>query len=303
MKRLATAVVLIPVVLAVVLRAPLPLLAVVVAAVAVLTTREFLDLAQHYGVQPFRKPTYVFVILVFAAVALGSVGGQSKPLMTASATVFGVGMAVVLAVFVFLAAGMLRGKLATGLPAAATSVFALAYIAIPLAMLVQLRGMWVTAVPGALWVVYLLVVVWVGDTFAYYVGRAVGRHKLAPRISPGKTWEGTIASFVGSIAAGTLVMSKVYAISRGLAGIGLLAPAQTYRAFVEPELGPVIVLSAGINIAAQLGDLAESLIKRGAGVKDSGALLPGHGGMLDRIDALLFAAPVLWYYAVLRVMS
>jgi phosphatidate cytidylyltransferase len=71
----------------------------------------------------------------------------------------------------------------------------------------------------------------------------------------------------------------------------------------QPALAPIIVLTIVLNVAAQLGDLVESLIKRGAGVKDSGAILPGHGGMLDRIDALLFAAPVLWYYAAWRVMQ
>jgi len=71
----------------------------------------------------------------------------------------------------------------------------------------------------------------------------------------------------------------------------------------QPAMGPVILLTVVLNIAAQLGDLVESLIKRGAGIKDSGAILPGHGGMLDRIDAMLFAAPVLWYYAAWRVVQ
>jgi phosphatidate cytidylyltransferase len=297
MKRVATAVVLIPLVLMAVLRAPVPLLAALVAAVALLTTREFLDLAQHYGVQPFRIPTYVFVLLLFAFIAVGA--GGSKPLLAAGITVYTAGIAAVLAPFVFLALGMKRMELATALPAAATSVVAFTYIALPLALLVQLRQLWA----GAFLIVYLLAVVWAGDTFAYYTGRAIGRHKMAPRISPGKTWEGAVASFVGAIVVGTLVFENAFGISSWLLRAGLVARNQAFLALERPPLGPVMVLSALINVAAQLGDLIESLLKRGAGVKDSGTLLPGHGGLLDRIDALLFAAPVLWYYAVLRVMS
>jgi phosphatidate cytidylyltransferase len=256
-------------------------------------------LSTHYGVQPVRLPTYVFAALIFAAVVY-----PAKPLGAALGTTLGIGLICVLAAFVLSAIAMRRAELRTAFPAVAVSVFALAYIAAPLAMLVQMRDMWVAAVPGAVWVLYVLVIVWSGDTFALYVGKAIGRHKMSPRISPGKTWEGAIGSLAGSVVVGTLVYAKAYAISMGLEKIGLMQPSQIYRNRIEPQdLAQVIVLSAAINIAAQLGDLIESLIKRGAGVKDSGALLPGHGGMLDRIDALLFAAPVLWVYLLVRVIS
>jgi phosphatidate cytidylyltransferase len=122
------------------------------------------------------------------------------------------------------------------------------------------------------WVlVLLLAVVWIGDGAAFYVGRAFGRHRLAPVVSPKKSWEGAIANLVAGLLA-----ALVWALWR----LG------------EPQWGLVAV--AGLaNIAGQFGDLAESMIKRGAGIKDSGTLLPGHGGMWDRLDALLFAAPVL----------
>jgi phosphatidate cytidylyltransferase len=166
-------------------------------------------------------------------------------------------------------------------------------------MLVQLREQWA----GAFLILYLLCVVWAGDIFAYFVGKSIGRHLMSPRISPKKTWEGAVASLAASLGIGWLLWTYATPISTWLLGHHLIQQRDGYFALQSPELGPILLLSAALNVAAQLGDLVESLIKRGAGVKDSGALLPGHGGMLDRIDALLFAAPVLWFFAAWRVMQ
>jgi phosphatidate cytidylyltransferase len=296
MKRVATAAVLIPIVLVLVLRAPVPLLAAVVAAVAVLTLREYVDLVRHYNVEPFRVPLYVVVLLAFAALAAQT---GSDYLIATTQMLFGIAVAVVAVASLFLALAMRRAPLATGFPAAAAATFGFLYVAIPLAMLVQLRQQG----SGAFLILYILIVVWMGDTAAYYTGRALGRHKLAPRVSSGKTWEGTVGSFAGAIVCGTLVFAYSRPISSGLISAGLLTTAQAYLPPQMPPLWHFAALSAAINIAAQIGDLAESLLKRGAGVKDSGTILPGHGGMLDRIDALLFAAPVLWYYAAWRVLG
>ena len=296
MKRVLTAVILIPIVLLLVLRAPVPSLAVVVAAVAILTLREYTDLSARYSIQPFRMPLYVFAALSFLALAAQS--GQNY-LTTTVQMLFGLSVACIAVAFFFLALAMRREPLATGFPAAASATFGYVYIVAPLAMLVQLRQQG----SGAFLILYALIVVWTGDTVAYYTGRALGRHKLAPRISPGKTWEGTVGSFLGAVAMGTLVFAYSASISGGLERVGLLARSQGYEPPLLPPLWQFALLSGCINVAAQIGDLAESLIKRGAGVKDSGTLLPGHGGLLDRIDALLFAAPVLWYYAAWRVMS
>jgi phosphatidate cytidylyltransferase len=297
MKRIATAVVLIPVALVLILRAPVPLLAAVVAVVAVLGTRELLSLSEHYGVEPMHRPTYIFVVLLFVGVSIPLVWHtQITGLAFSTLTLLAVAGT---SIFVFLSIGMARPQLASAYPAAATSLVAVVYVALPLALLIVIRELWA----GGFLLLYLLLVVWAGDTFAYYAGRALGRHKLAPRISPGKTWEGTAASFVGSIAVGWAVFSHAPQISNALYAAGLVARRYAYLAKESPALLEIVVLSACINVAAQIGDLVESLVKRGAGVKDSGTLLPGHGGMLDRIDALLFAAPVLWYYAALRVMA
>jgi phosphatidate cytidylyltransferase len=156
---------------------------------------------------------------------------------------------------------------------------------------------------GAFLVFYLLLVVWAGDIFAYFVGRSVGRMPMAPRISPKKTWEGAIASLAASVVVGAVVFDHARQISQFFLRLHLIHQRGGIFSLETPPLVPIVLLSAGINIAAQLGDLVESLIKRGAGAKDSGDLLPGHGGMLDRIDALLFAAPVMWYYAAWRVLQ
>jgi len=297
LKRIATAVVLIPIVLALVLRAPIPLLAVVAAIVALLTIHEFLKLTESYGVQPLRWPTYIFVAVFFVLLSLNM--GDEKPLLATAGFVYALGFAAAIAPFVFLTIAMRREQLSSGYPAAAASVFAFTYIALPLGMLVQLRQQWA----GAFYLLYLLLVVWAGDIFAYFIGRSIGRHLMSPRISPKKTWEGAAASILASVAIGWLMFAHAEQISSTLFRAGLIGRRDGMFGLEKPAMVPILLLTVALNIAAQLGDLVESLIKRGAGVKDSGALLPGHGGMLDRIDALLFAAPVLWYYAAWRVMQ
>ena len=123
------------------------------------------------------------------------------------------------------------------------------------------------------WLMFGLGVNWIGDTGAYYVGRNFGRHKLAPAVSPGKSWEGAAASVVTGVAAGMIYLPLT------IKGTSLLRAG---------------LLALAANVAGQVGDLVESAVKRGAGVKDSGTLLPGHGGVLDRVDSTMFALPVLY---------
>jgi phosphatidate cytidylyltransferase len=297
LKRIATAVVLIPIVLALILRAPAWVLAIFAAVVALLTIHEFLKLTESYGVQPMAWPTYVFAALFFALLAASA--ASDTPLVSIGKFLVVLGFSAAIVPFVFLTRAMRREDLRTGYPAAAASVFAFAYIALPMGMLVQLRQQWA----GAFLVLYLLLVVWAGDIFAYFVGKSIGRHLMAPRISPKKTWEGAVASVVASVTIGWVLFAHAEQISVALLRVGLITRPDGMYGSEIPSMSTVIVLTIMLNIAAQLGDLVESLIKRGANVKDSGSLLPGHGGMLDRIDALLFAAPVLWYYAAWRVMQ
>jgi phosphatidate cytidylyltransferase len=292
LKRIATAVVLIPIVMLLVLRAPVPVLAVIAAAVALITVQEFLKLTESYGVQPMRLPTYIFVGLLFLLLAANA--AADTPQLSALKFVVGMGFTCALASSLFLTITMRRVQMSSAYPAAAASVFAFSYIALPMAMLVELRQQ----VAGAFWVLYLLLVVWAGDIFAYFVGRSLGRHLMASRISPKKTWEGAAASVAASLLVGSLLFTYALQISSFLLRVGLIGRRDGLFGLEKPEWLPIVLLTITVNIAAQLGDLVESLMKRGAGVKDSGTILPGHGGMLDRIDALLFAAPVLWVYAV-----
>jgi phosphatidate cytidylyltransferase len=179
-----------------------------------------------------------------------------------------------------------RSPLIQVLPDTAQGLFGLIYIAYPLTLIPLL---WKQE-DGIALVLFLLLCVWAGDIAALYIGRAFGKRKLAPRLSPGKTWIGSFASILGSM----LVAGLFVYISDTLT-----ARSNTLLHISEP-LWQSLILAAILNIAAQLGDLLESAIKRGAGVKDSGTLLPGHGGILDRIDALLLAAPVLWFILLLK---
>lgn len=137
---------------------------------------------------------------------------------------------------------------------------------------------WMRELPqGKTWILFTLVAVYVGDTTAFYIGRTWGKRALAPNLSPKKTVEGAMAAVGGSIAG-----------------------ALFFRTFFFPALGigEAILLGAAIGTAGQMGDLFESLLKRSAQVKDSGGLIPGHGGLLDRIDSVLFAGPLAYYYAL-----
>jgi phosphatidate cytidylyltransferase len=318
MKRLLTAVVLIPLVLLAVFRAPVWLFSLIVLVVAVLATLEYLHLAERSGVVPFRRLTLLMIggfllcasgtlVVVDVATRLAQNPATRNPesreqryLLTAYNTArVGSALVLVFPLLLFIR-GMRRQEFSTVLPGTAVSAFTLFYIAFPLLALVLIRGR-----PfGSLAILYLFVVVWVGDIFAYYVGSTLGAHKLAPRISPGKSWEGAAASAVSAALLGGLMLSHLGPTKEFLETIHLAAssPGQSVFALDFIPWWQGLLVSLGINVAAQLGDLVESMLKRGAGMKDSGTLVPGHGGVLDRIDALLFAAPVLWYYANFRLI-
>jgi phosphatidate cytidylyltransferase len=177
-----------------------------------------------------------------------------------------IGFAGAFAAIALLVAAMSRGGSLEEAPrSAAMAALAWAYAGLLPAVVV-----WVRLRYDWQWVILLFVVSWANDTLAYFVGRFLGRHKLAERISPKKTWEGVAGGTVGSVAGAFAVKA-------------LFLPAL--------PAGACVVVGLGGAVLAPLGDLAESMLKRAAGVKDSGKLVPGHGGLLDRIDAVLFVAP------------
>lgn len=293
MKRVLTAAVLIPLVLLLVFKAPPLLMALVLALIAWLCLREYFSIVEGYGIKPMRGlSTFVVLaaLLVHVAWTIPQLGLTDRITFLFYAF-YVTALFLVFVPVLLLGYGMRSHPLRELLPAASTSAFGVLYIGLSLLTLLLL---WLTA-HGSSLVFYLLIVVWAGDIFAYYVGRSVGGRKLAPSISPAKTWAGAIGSFVGSVAIGSLLLWQLSLIYSGLAMVRLVELGGIGQDVLpQYPLWFAFVASAAINVAAQLGDLVESAVKRGAGVKDSGSLLPGHGGMLDRVDALLTAAPVAW---------
>jgi phosphatidate cytidylyltransferase len=272
MKRVITALVLAPLVLALVFLGSKLLLTLVMAAVAILAGWEFIGIAERCGA----KPPRIAIMVAIAALFAGNFEWPDQTVILLG------GLSLLLFAYCTFASPVSRALIDS-----TCSVFALVYVGLTLIAIPTLREQH----NGSTLVVFLLFVVWAGDIAALYIGRAWGRHKLAPTVSPNKTWEGAIGSVLGSL----LVTGLLFWLSTQLAQWNFAR-----LSFADEVWWYWLVVAVVVNIAAQIGDLAESALKRSAGVKDSGNLLPGHGGVLDRIDALLLAAPALWYAQVIR---
>lgn len=254
MKRILTAAVGIPALVALLFWGPPRGVRVALTFVALLCLSEFLRLAAQSGATPFRLAGYLAAAWVVAA-------------DTAPGAVFFLGVTLLL-----LTLAMRGGReLSASLTGVGATLLGIIYTGVPLRLASDLQAL------NPHWIAFTLVVNWLGDAAAYYIGRAWGRHPMAPRISPSKTWEGALASLLVGAAAGAVYLR-------------LFLP-------LGARLRVAVALSALVSAVAQAGDLAESALKRGAGAKDSGALLPGHGGFLDRLDGVLFSLPVVWWAA------
>jgi phosphatidate cytidylyltransferase len=279
-KRVATAVVLIPFVVGLVLFAPTAWVAGVLGVVTILAMVEYFSLGNAIGHRAYRIWTLTCALLL--TYLQWAVASERTYQLAGGLTLhrqigrFGVNLEGVQGAFWVFVVGITvltlwtKRPLVEALPAAGISSSALLLVAFPLSFAVRLHGL---GKQGPWLLLFALVITWVGDSVAYFAGRAMGKHPLAPHLSPKKTWEGSVAGFLGSVLIGAAF------------GRWLTAP-----------LPHLLAMAAVGNVAGQAGDLLESAYKRSAGVKDSGGLLPGHGGLLDRIDALILAIPVVWYY-------
>jgi phosphatidate cytidylyltransferase len=273
--RVVTAAILIPVVIAAIWWAPTWLVAGLAAIVALFALREFFALGERMGFRAYGFWTCLAALGIIAqqwyAAQAASIERLGDLLYQAGAPRVSLEMVLVLFVLgtAIIALGS-RRALAEVFSSVSVSAAGLVVIVIPFSAVVRLHGV---DVVGRQLLLFTLVVVWVGDSAAYFVGHAIGRIKMSPHLSPNKTWEGAAANFLGSL---------------------LVAAVFGYWMKIEPA--HMLAMAVLASIAGQIGDLFESAFKRSAGVKDSGTLLPGHGGMLDRIDALILAAPAVWYY-------
>lgn len=211
-----------------------------------------------------KKKDGVFeIISLFAAALVPFVFYMGAPAVS--------GLVIFSAAFALFLAGMLgKRSFNDTLSGASLKTLGVVYIAWPLAHLVLLK-----TGGDSKWILFLLVVVWINDTFALITGKTMGRHKLSPQVSPNKTVEGALGGIIAGVMAG-FIYNKV-------SGLGMTPFA-------------VAGLSIAIGVAGIIGDLIESVIKRSAGAKDSGSIIPGHGGALDRIDSLIFPIPLIYYF-------
>jgi len=275
-RRILTAVVLIPIVVALVWWGPVWLIAILAAVVSILALIELFELGDRVGLRAFRQWTLFGTALVFYSqfsTGLLQTRSVSSELLaitrTSDVPVLPLDTALLVFVFGAVAIGLAtRRPLADVLPALSVSSAGILFVALPFSYLVRIQEM---DRVGRHLVLFTLVLVWAGDMLAYFVGRFAGRVAMAPALSPKKTWEGAF----GNVAASLVV-------------------AVFFSRWMDIDLISMLIIAALANIAGQAGDLIESAYKRGASVKDSGGLLPGHGGMLDRIDSLILAAPVVW---------
>lgn len=275
MKRILTAVIALPILLYTVWSQSPYFFAALTTIAIVLALGEFYSLAAKAGCKAQTVPGYAAALVVIASFVF------EEPALTVAAF-------AALSIWTLGASIFQPDDMKKALAAAAATVFGVIYVALLAGCLVGVRMIAdsaprtpVSHLASKLLTMFFAIVM-MTDTGAYYTGRTIGRHKLAPRVSPGKTIEGAIGGFVMAVVAGFLCKLVFF-----------------------PEIPGVHALAMGGTLGAigQFGDLAESLLKRGSNVKDSGNILPGHGGMLDRVDSILFCAPVLYYYSRLFVLS
>jgi phosphatidate cytidylyltransferase len=238
-----------------------------IAALGVLGTREVYDLARRQGIEPLAWPGYAAAVATPFAIGL---------LLVQPGIGLGIELLFTCWLLTVLVIAMRRGPASRPLAAVSVTCLGPLYTALPLSFLPAIRHS--SAAPseaaGFALALFPLVLTWICDTFAYMVGSQVGGPKMAPVLSPNKTWSGAVGGTIGAIVAAALLGQVVTRLGWSFSLVQLMG------------------VGLAVGIVAQVGDVAESLFKREAGVKDSSSLIPGHGGVLDRLDSLYFVIPV-----------
>lgn len=270
LRRVITAAVAVPALVWVVAGAPSWMFQLLVVAASAISCRELARMFAHAGRPVYRRLGVAAGAALTASFAVPaySVESSAPSMLGGSAPV----VVLTAAVLLILSAPLWSGTVPATEPAANT-LLGVGYVGWLLGYAIALHA----GAAGPTWILFLLTVTWIGESAAYLVGSAFGRHRLAPVISPRKTVEGAVAQVLGSVVT-----------------------AGAFGAWLLPECAPAAVVGAGavLGVVGQFGDLAESAIKRSVGTKDTGGLIPGHGGLLDRLDSLLFNLPALYFYTV-----
>jgi phosphatidate cytidylyltransferase len=263
MTRIITALIATPILLYIIIYAPVIVFVAVAFVAMLLCMYEFLTLTSVQKIPLLAATGYIFGSIIFLSFYFRT---TNLPM------IFPVG-----ALFFLTAALLSRIDFVRAVPATASALFGAWYVGGLLGYVLAIRLIEPSGKIGASLLILLFIIIWAGDILAFFIGKKFGRHQLTV-VSPRKTVEGSIGGLIFSVIAAVI-----------------------YKFFVLPELAMIhaIALGAIVGFMGQIGDLAESLLKRSVNVKDSGSILPGHGGMLDRLDSLLFGAPAMYYYVYL----
>jgi len=260
MKRWATGVIAVPILIGIIAYGPEEMFTLLIAFATLAGMAEYNRMVFGKGFRWEKAETLVVALFTLLAAAAGD-----RALLTAVLS---------FAVMVILMLNLLRvDEEGLDMIRVGKVIVGIMYIPLLLSHFILIRQ----TSSGVYWIFFILVLAFSGDIAAYYVGSRMGKTKLLPKVSPGKTVEGTIGLVVGSIA-GALLFRQLF--------------------FPLLPVPHAVIMALVGSIAGQLGDLCESVLKRTAGVKDSGAMLPGHGGILDRLDCLMFITPFVYYYRV-----
>ncbi len=243
---------------------------IAIGAFATLGILEYAELLKKQNMRPQTETMLVLSLSLLVLIHINSHSNMFGQIHFALNNEKLLNLFLFITFIVMLIQELLRGNPDQGLLNASVNLFGTVYIGFMFAYILMVR--FIPGGDGLFYILYTFLVTWFNDTAAYFTGTVFGKHKLSPRISPKKSIEGAIGGIMGGLI-GSLILALIY----------------------HKPILLLLILGALVVVAGQIGDLIESIIKRNAGVKDSGFFLPGHGGLLDRFDSLLLSAPVVYF--------